>query len=356
MSAAGDVRPIVPKLASRTRRGGGRRVPATLNLALQGGGAHGAFTWGVLDHLLEHGVRRIEGLSGSSAGALNAVALASGWLEGGPERARETLAALWRGIADLARLSPLRTGGLSQMAADFAAQLLSPYQLNPLGLNPLRSVLEQVVDFERLRAASELELFIATTNLLTGRGRIFRRSELSSEVVLASACLPQLNRALEIDGAAYWDGGFVSNPPLLPLVEHCRSRDLLLIRINLLESATLPRSAREIRNRLSEIVFGRPLLIELEQLADARRRARAPLGWLRRRTRRLARHRLHVIDGAPALAQLDISSKVDPDWSLLVRLHELGRGAAATWLAAPAAGRLPAVDGSVGLPSVPQAG
>lgn len=356
MSAADDVCQIVPKLASRSRFGGRRRVPATLNLALQGGGAHGAFTWGVLDHLLEHGIRRIEGLSGTSAGALNAVALASGWLEGGPERARERLAQLWRGIADLGRLSPLRAGGLSQMAADFAAQLLSPYQLNPLGLNPLRSVLEQVVDFERLRAASELELFIATTNLLTGRGRIFRRAELSGEVVLASACLPQLHRALEIDGGAYWDGGFVSNPPLLPLVEHCRARDLLLIRINSLESAALPRTAREIRNRLAEIVFGRPLLVELEQLAAAARRARSPLGWLRRRGRRLRRHRLHVIDGAPGLAQLDINSKIDPDWSLLVRLHELGRAAAAAWLAAPAGPAFDPLEGSPALPSVPQAG
>jgi NTE family protein len=165
-----------------------------------------------------------------------------------------------------------------------------------------------------------------------------------------------MNQALEIDGAAYWDGGFVSNPPLLPLVEHCRCRDLLLVRINALEATALPRTAREIRNRLTEIVFGRPLLVELDQLAEAARRARAPLGWLRRRTRRLARHRLHVIDGAPALARLDLNSKVDPDWSVLVRLHELGREAAAAWRAAPRGPEPVDADAAAALPPVPQAG
>ena len=324
-------------------RGGrrARRLP-TLNLALQGGGAHGAFTWGVLDRLLEDERFAVEGISGTSAGALNAVVLASAWLAGGSAGARQALETLWREIAGLARFSPLRAGGLSQMAADFTAQLLSPYQLNPLGLNPLRRILGQLVDLERLRAERTLKLFIAATNLRTGRARIFRNPELSTDVVLASACLPQMHQAVTIEGEAYWDGAFVSNPPLAILVEHCRARDLLLVQINPDAVSALPRSARDIRNRMAEIVFGRPLAIELEALAERRRRARSPLGWLRASGRRLARHRRHVIDGGPVLAALDPATKIDPDWSRLVQLRDLGRSAAEAWLHERAAPPAPA--------------
>jgi NTE family protein len=316
-----------------------RRLP-TLNLALQGGGAHGAFTWGVLDRLLEEERFAVEGISGTSAGALNAVVLASGWLAGARAGARQALETLWREVAALARFSPLRAGGLTQMAADVTAQLLSPYQLNPLDLNPLRRILEQLVDLERLRAERTLKLFVAATNLRTGRARIFRNGELSTEVVLASACLPQMHQAVTIAGEAYWDGGFVSNPPLAVLVEHCRARDLLLVQINPETVSELPRSAREIRNRMAEIVFGRPLAVELETLAERRRRARSPLRWLSPTCRRLARHRRHVIDGGPVLAALDPASKVDPDWPRLAQLRDLGRSAAEAWLyegAAPGA-------------------
>ena len=319
----------------------GRRLP-TLNLALQGGGAHGAFTWGVLDRLLEDERFAVEGISGTSAGALNAVVLASGWLAGGATGARQALETLWREIAALARFSPLRAGGLSQMAADFTAQLLSPYQLNPLGLNPLRRILGQLVDLERLRAERRLKLFIAATNLRTGRARIFQNRELSTDVILASACLPQMHQAVTIEGEAYWDGGFVSNPPLADLVEHCRARDLLLVQINPDAVSELPRSARDIRNRMAEIVFGRPLAIELEILAARRRRARSPLRWLSPTARRFARHRRHVIDGGPVLAGLDPASKVDPDWPRLVQLRDLGRSAAEAWLDERAAGPAPA--------------
>jgi NTE family protein len=250
-----------------------RRSPVAINLALQGGGAHGAFTWGVLDRLLEDGRFAPEGISGTSAGALNAVVLASGWLEGGGEGASTALGRFWRKIADLAGLRPLRAAGMSQVAADFAASLLSPYYLNPFDLNPLRSIVEELVDFERLRAARAPQLFIAATNLRTGRGRIFRNGDLSSKAVLASACLPQLYQAVEIDGEAYWDGAFASNPPLLPLVQCCRARDLVLVQINPIEIDTVPRTAFEIRNRVGEIVFGRPLVEELTRLSEAAGRA-----------------------------------------------------------------------------------
>jgi NTE family protein len=310
----------------------GRRTLPVLNLALQGGGAHGAFTWGVLDRLLEEKRFRFQGVSGASAGAINAAVLASGWLAGGPAGAREALARLWREVAAASRMSPLRAAGLTQMATDLATQLLSPYQLNPFDVNPLRSILERLVDFDRLRRDRSLSLFISATNLRTGEGRIFRNPEISSDVLLASACLPQLHQAVRIEGEAYWDGGLTSNPPLVPMVEHCRAPDVLLIQINPLATEALPTSARQIRNRLAEIVFGRPLASEIETLARSARLARSPLAWLRRPDRRLARHRLHRVDGSPELALLDPNTRIDPDWPLLVRLRDLGRAAAEAWL------------------------
>jgi NTE family protein len=313
-------------------------LPA-FNLALQGGGAHGAFTWGVLDRLLEEKRFRFQGVSGASAGAINAAVLASGWLAGGPAGAREALARLWREVAAASRMSPLRAAGLTQMATDFAAQLLSPYQLNPFDLNPLRSILERLVDFDRLRRDRSLSLFISATNLRTGQGRIFRNPEITSDVLLASACLPQLHQAVRIEGEAYWDGGLTSNPPLLPMIERCGPRDVLLIQINPLRAVALPTSARQIRNRLAEIVFGRPLASELDTLARSARLARSPLTWLRRADRRLARHRLHRIDGSAELALLDPNTRIDPDWPLLVRLHDRGGRRPGPGFATSSAGR-----------------
>jgi NTE family protein len=308
-----------------------RRRPSRLNLALQGGGAHGAFTWGVLVRLLEAEIR-IEGISGASAGALNAVVLASGWLSGGAAGAARALDELWREIARLGQMSRLRAGGLTQLAADFAAQFLSPYQLNPMGVNPLRPVLERLVEFERLRAVDLPRLFIAATDVATGRARIFRNAELSLDAVLASACLPQLHHAIEIDGAAYWDGGFSANPPLVPLVEACAARDVLLVQINPLCAERIPRTPREICNRIAEIAFGRPLAEELERLRHGAGAAFAPLNWLTRRRRRLVRHRVHTIDGSAELARLDSGTKADPAWPLLLDLRERGWRAADAWL------------------------
>ena len=308
-----------------------RRRADRLNLALQGGGAHGAFTWGVLVRLLEDDRIRIEGISGASAGALNAIVLASGWLRGGGAGAARALDELWREIGRLAQLSPLRAGGLSQMAADLAAQFLSPYQLNPLGVNPLRPVLERLVDFERLRAMAPPRLFIAATNAVTGRARIFRNAELSVDAALASACLPQLHPAITIDGEPYWDGGFSANPPLIALIEGCRARDVVLVQINSLGAERLPRTPREIRNRIAEIAFGRPLAEELDRLRRGAGSVR-PLAWISTRRRRLARHRVHIIDGSAELARLDPRTKVDPTGPLLLELRTRGWLAADAWL------------------------
>jgi NTE family protein len=321
--------------AVRAGRGRGalppRRRPDWLNLALQGGGAHGAFTWGVLIRLLEAEIR-IEGISGASAGALNAVVLGSGWLSAGAAGAMRALDELWREIARLGQMSRLRAAGLTQLAADFAAQFLSPYQLNPLGVNPLRPVLERLVEFDRLRAAPLPRLFIAATDVATGRARIFRNPELTIDAVLASACLPQLHHAIEIDGVAYWDGGFSANPPVVALVENCAARDVVLVQINSLAAARTPRTPREIRDRIAGIAFGRPLADELERLRLRAGPAFAPLTWLSTRRRRLARHRLHTIDGSAELARLDASTKVEPTWPLLLDLRERGWNAADRWL------------------------
>jgi NTE family protein len=315
---------------------------STLNLALQGGGAHGAFTWGVLDRLLDEEHLRIEGISGTSADAMNAVALASGWLAGGRTGAQEALEALWRQVAEAARLSPLHHGRLTRVALDLTAQLLSPYQLNPLGLNPLDDLLVRLIDFERLRAAATPRLLLAATRVRTGTVRLFGNAELRPEVVLASACLPQVHHAVTIDGEPYWDGGFTSNPPLLPLVERCRARDLLLVQINPFDQAALPLSSAGIRNRVGEIVFAQPLRVELERLALARRRSSRLRALWDPGQRRQRRHRLHVIDGSPQLAALDPATKIVPEWPTLLELRALGRAAAAAWLAAPPAGRPPA--------------
>jgi NTE family protein len=333
MTAYGLERPAArPRTGWLSRATSSRRTrkdptrTTRLNLALQGGGAHGAFTWGVLDRLLETDRFGYEGISGTSAGAINAVVFASGWLANGAAGARTNLAELWRGVAEIA--CSLHVSGVPPAALELATQLLSPYQLNPLDIDPLRDLLQRLVDFERLRGDRSLKLVIAATNLRTGALRIFENHDLSADAVIASACLPWLHQAVEIDGEAYWDGGYVSNPPVLPLVQRCRARDLLLVRINSRERRALPKSAGEIRNRVGEIVFDQPLERELALLEERR-------GWptaISTAERRLARHRLHVIDGGDVLASLDPSTKVIPDWDTLQRLRDLGRAAAAGWL------------------------
>jgi NTE family protein len=292
----------------------GRPGRVAVSLALQGGGAHGAFTWGVLDRLLEEEDLDIAAVSGTSAGALNAVVLASGWRESGREGARAALERLWRAVGREAARSPLGHGGaFAALALGLATHLFSPYELNPLDLNPLRELLDELVDFAALRERSPMPVLIAATKVRTGEGRVFREHELTAEAVLASACLPQLFQAVEIDGEAYWDGGYSSNPPVLELAELGRGRTLLVVRINPADGDGSPCSAPAIRNRGAEIVFGRPLAIELAQLEKLRALGRGPLGALRPRLRRLARLEVEVIDGDGTLARLDPLTKVAPD-------------------------------------------
>ena len=310
-----------------------------LDLALQGGGSHGAFTWGVLDLLLEQDWLEIEGVSGTSAGAMNASVMADGLAAGGRDQARVQLEAFWRRVADAAAFSPLRRGPLDvltgrwtldyspvYLAMDLAARIFSPYDLNPGGGNPLSAILEQSVCFERL-TGGPVELFITATNVLTGRGRVFRNPEITADVLLASACLPTLYQAVEIDGEPYWDGGYSGNPTMTPLVKNCTSQDIVLVQINPIRRDRPPRSAREIHNRINEVSFNATLLKELRMLALLRRATAAAGG----EAGRWAETRIHRIisDG---LADLGASSKLNAEWPFLTMLRDKGRETAQAFL------------------------
>jgi NTE family protein len=304
--------------------------PARLCLALQGGGAHGAFTWGVLDRLLEEPGFRIEAISGSSAGALNAAVLASAFGAGGRQRARAALRILWQRIAGTMAANLLVT---APRMADLVSGWLSPYQFNPLDLNPLRAILSELVDVDRLRARGSIRLFIAATNLHTGEAKLFSNADLSIDALIASTSLPWLHQAVKIGDSHYWDGGFVANPPLLPLVEECQAEDILLVRLNPSYHAAVPVTARDIRARVGAIVFDSPLQRELEAIAWLSRAARKAGALDDAMLTRLGQLRLHTIRDDDLLYSLDPSTKMSADWPMLERLHEAGRAAAGHWLA-----------------------
>ncbi len=307
-----------------------------LNLALQGGGAHGAFTWGVLDRLLEEERLEIGWVSGTSAGAVNAVALAAGLADGGRQGAREKLHEVWHGVyksgvPDLLRLNPflysLTRSSFGQMAG-----LMSPYEFNPLGFDPLRELLVRVIDFDRLRTRAPVGLLIAATEVASGHPRLFRAHEVSVETVLASACLPTLQRAVEIAGRAYWDGGFSANPDLVSLVRESPLGDTLLVMINPRERIELPTGSREISGHINHITFNAPLrrdveLIETLRLEGAR-------GWFNQSTLagKLHRHRFHLVDAGRHTASLKHETKMKPDWGLFTYLHGAGRTETHKWL------------------------
>ena len=246
--------------------------PILVDLALQGGGSHGAFTWGVLDRLLEEPWLGIDGISGTSAGAMNAAVLVDGHAKGGAAGARTALENFWRRVSEAARFSPLRRGPLDvilgrwtldsspiYVAMDLMSRLVSPYDLNPMGKNPLRAILAETINFERL-ARAPTKLFITATNVRTGRGHVFKNNAVTPDVLLASACLPTMFQAVEIDGEPYWDGGYAGNPTITPLIRECKSQDTILVQINPVERESSPRSASEILNRLNEVSFNAVLL------------------------------------------------------------------------------------------------
>ena len=316
------------------------RDTVLVDLGLQGGGAHGAFTWGVLDRLLEVPWLRFDGISGTSAGAMNAVVMADGYAAGGPEGARAALEKFWKHVSDGAMLSPLRRGPLEiltgmwtldyspmYLAMDLTSRVFSPYDLGAVGsVNPLRAILEENIDFARV-ASAPIRLFVTATNVRTGRGRVFRNADLTPDVLLASACLPTMFKAVEIDGEAYWDGGYAGNPTMSPLVRECTSQDTILIQINPVERLGTPKTAREIHNRLNEIAFNSNLIKELRAAALLRRVADPGHTegevWAKMRIHRIA---------SEEMTQLSSSSKVLAEWEFFCRLRDKGRRAAEAFL------------------------
>ena len=314
----------------------------SLSLALQGGGAHGAYTWGVLDRLLEAGIR-IDGISGTSAGAMNAVALAHGWTAGGADGARAALADFWQAVGDsvpfhvelLNSLNSTTDGALPtpmNVMMGFM-RLFSPYQLNPFDLNPLRDVVRAQFDFERLRRECPLKLFIAATTVRTGKVKLFHTAELSESALLASACLPTLHHAVEIDGEHYWDGGFTANPAIYPLLYECATPDILMVLLNPLQRDDAPRSAEDISARSMELGFSTTFLREMRMIAHARQYIAETAGWmpLGRLERKLVGQRFHLIE-ARELAEAGSASKLNAASGFLTELHTLGRSRADEWL------------------------
>ena len=324
--------------------------PVEINLALQGGGAHGAFTWGVLDRLLEDETLHFGWISATSAGAVNAVALAAGLAEGARAKAREKMFKIWHaihqaGVPDLTRLNPFLNGLVrpSQLTTHLAS-MLSPYEFNPLGFDPLRRLITEHVDFDLIQSKSPVELLIAATHVATGRARLFRHSEISIDAVLASACLPVMHHAVEIEGQAYWDGGFSANPDLVTLASESPISDTLLVMVAPRVNEHLPRTARDISNHANRLTFNAPLLRDIEIVTAVRETSGAMLA--KGRLAPLCRHRFHLIDGGPITGTLNPETTLKPDWDMITYLHGAGRNHAEKWLevARSAVGRLETVD------------
>ncbi|MET0941134.1 MAG: patatin-like phospholipase family protein [Mesorhizobium sp.] len=312
-----------------------------VNVALQGGGSHGAFTWGVLDRLLEDGRLDFEAISGTSAGAMNAVALADGWVRGGPEGARQKLHDFWRAVGRTGRFSPVQRTSWDMVMGNWSVEnapgyiwfdtmqrLLSPYAANPFNLNPLRDVVRAEIDFDNVRACKSMKLFLSATNVETGQLRVFETHEIDETVVMASACLPQIFQAVEIDGAPYWDGGYGGNPALHPFFYANSTEDVLLVQINPVVREGAPKTANEIQNRIDEITFNAALLREFRSIAVVKElisAGRIPHGEYRD-------IRMHRIDADEAFRDLSASSKINAEWAFLEYLRDLGRSAAGDWL------------------------
>jgi len=317
------------------------KPPKKINLALQGGGAHGAFTWGVLDALLDDPCIEIEAISGTSAGAMNAVILADGLVQGGPAAAREKLETFWHAVSKAARFSPLQRTPWDRMNGnwsldqspghvffDLMTRFFSPSQFNPMKYNPLRDILIEHVDFDNVCGCAQMKVFVAATNAETGRVKIFDRAELTPDMVMASACLPFLFEAVEVDGVPYWDGGYSGNPPLFPFYHSTESSDILIVQVNPVEREGEPRSAQEIMNRTNEITFNASLLKELRALAFVKRLIHD--GHLDPKNYRDML--VHIIDSKDLLKPLGASSKLNAEWEFLCYLRDLGRQRAQQWI------------------------
>ncbi|HSH49898.1 MAG TPA: patatin-like phospholipase family protein [Halomonas sp.] len=312
-----------------------------IDLALQGGGSHGALTWGVLDRLLEDERLEIEAISGTSAGAMNGVVMADGITRHGRDGARQALHDFWSAISDAARFSPIQRGFWDRLMGsdsldlspsyiffEHLTQLVSPAVLNPLDINPLRTLIQRTIDFDQVNACKIVKVFVTATNVRTGRARVFRQPHICCETLMASACLPHVFPAVEIDGESYWDGGYSGNPALYPLVDDCAAQDLVVVQINPLMRQTLPDTARDIINRINEITFNTSLIKELRSIQLLQQLIKAE-GVEAEQYRAM---RLHLIHGAEDVESLSASSKMNAEWSFLKKMRDQGREWAQRWL------------------------
>jgi NTE family protein len=337
--------PLASLLPGRTANGASPPTTKRINLALQGGGAHGAFTWGVLEHLLSDGRLEFEGISGTSAGAVNAVMLADGLIRGGRAEAQKRLGDFWRAVSNNGSLPAMQRAAIERLLSfiplegtpmqawlETLARYFSPYDFNPLNINPLRDLFERFIDFAALRAAGQLQIFISATNVQTGRVRIFSRDKITAEVLMASCCLPLLFRAVEIDGVPYWDGGYLANPVIFPFFGTTKTEDVLVVQINPLVRPGTPTSASEIMNRINEITFNSSLLAEyraIEFVARLIDQGRLPRGSGRGQYRRVNVHRIVLERHGMAL---DAASKISTDYTLFETLRVNGKRAARRFL------------------------
>lgn len=325
-----------------------RRKNVKIDLALQGGGAHGAFTWGVLDRLLEESWLDIEGISGTSAGAMNAAVLVSGYAQNGAQGGRDALAQFWRQVSDAARMSPFKRGPLDILlgrwsldhsplflAFELAARIFSPYSFSSDGINALQGILAKSINFDLL-AQSPIKLFVTATNVRTGLGRIFRNHDLCIDALLASACLPTLFQAVVLNEEAYWDGGYSGNPTITPLVRECSSHDTILVQINPLERPGTPKTANDIFNRINEISFNSPLLKELRMIALLRQAIGSNIDQKKQQQTaesfQWAHMRMHLIV-SDRMNELGSSSKLNAEWAFFLMLRDEGRRVAELFLA-----------------------
>ena len=320
--------------------GGSKPNQKSINLALQGGGAHGAFGWGVMDKFLEDGRINIEGISGTSAGSMNAVVYAYGKLKG-DDGARQALHDFWKGISDAGQkfkmpkmpwdaLMPSENPMAGLMKSMMG--MFSPYQLNPMNYNPLREVLEKQVDFDELHKNQHVtKLFICATNVRTGKVKIFDTHQVTPDVILASACLPQVFQAVEIDGEHYWDGGYMGNPVLYPLFYYTKSRDVVILHINPIERPGIPKTAADIANRLNEITFNSSLIKELRSVIFVQKLLDD--GWIKDEFRdKLKNVLIHSVRADNAMSDLSSASKMNSEWGFLTMLRDRGRALAGEWL------------------------
>lgn len=319
-------------------KSGGRR---SLNLALQGGGSHGAYTWGVLDTLFTQKNLHIEAITASSAGAVNATIAVQGYLRDGPDGARQSLHEFWRQVSQATALIPLHPSLMDKwlgnmqlnfspsfMAMDFMTRMFSPYQFNLFDINPLRNILDGMVDFELLQKNRRIKLFFNATNVKTGKTRVFHNNEITLDVVMASCCLPFIFKAVEVDGEHYWDGGYSGNPALFPLFHHSDSSDIALVQIYPLTVDEVPTRSAEIIDRVNEISFNSSLMGEMRAIAFVRRLIVE--GKLS--SQYYKKLNIHMIQSQELLTQLGRNSKLNADWEFLRHVHDIGAQAAEDWL------------------------